>query len=35
MAVVDYEPGEGDFHRELIPIRDGVARWHGKTYSSK
>jgi len=35
MAVVDYEPGEGDFHLELIPIRDGVARWHGKNYSAK
>jgi hypothetical protein len=34
MAVVDYQDGEGDFHLELIPIRDGNARWHGKDYAA-
>lgn len=35
MAVVDYQDGEGDFHLELIPIRDGSARWHGKDYAAQ
>ncbi len=35
MAVVDYQDGEGDFHLELIPIRDGGARWHGKDYHAQ
>lgn len=35
MAVVDYEDGEGDFHLELVPIREGRARWHGKDYAPK
>lgn len=34
IAVVDYEEGEGDFHLELVPIRDGRARWHGRDYSA-
>lgn len=32
MAVVDYEEGEGDFHLEIVPIMNGIARWHGKNY---
>lgn len=29
VAVVEYEPGDGRFHLELVPIIDGHARWHG------
>ena len=34
IAIVDYNEGEGDFHLELVPIRSGNARWHGKDYSA-
>jgi hypothetical protein len=33
IAVVDYQPGDGDFHLELVPIRDGEARWRGVDYA--
>lgn len=32
IAVVEYEPGDGRFWLELVPIIDGTARWRGKTY---
>ena len=32
IAVVDYEPGDGAFHLELVPIREGHARWRGTDY---
>ena len=32
IAVVDYQPGDGDFHLELVPIREGHARWRGTDY---
>lgn len=31
-AVVEYEPGDGYFNLELVPIRDGHARWRGTSY---
>ena len=34
LAIVDFEPGDGDFHLELVPIREGKARWRGKDYAS-
>ena len=34
LAVVDFEAGDGDFHLELVPIREGKARWRGKDYAS-
>ena len=34
VAVVEYEPGDGNFNLELVPIRDGWARWRGKDYLS-
>jgi hypothetical protein len=32
LAVVEYEPGDGRFVYEQIPIRAGWARWRGKNY---
>lgn len=32
IAVVEYEPGDGDFNLELVPIRSGWARWRGVDY---
>lgn len=32
IAVVDYETGDGAFHLELVPIREGHARWRGVDY---
>jgi hypothetical protein len=32
LAVVEYEPGDGDFVLELVPIRNGWARWRGVDY---
>jgi hypothetical protein len=34
IAVVEYEPGDGNFNLELVPIRDGWARWRGIDYLS-
>ena len=34
VAVVEYEPGDGNFNLELVPIRDGWARWRGVDYLS-
>jgi hypothetical protein len=33
IAVVDFQPGDGDFHLELVPIREGHARWRGVDYA--
>lgn len=33
LAIVDFEQGDGDFHLELVPIREGKARWRGKDYA--
>ena len=33
LAVVDYEEGDGEFHLELVPIREGKARWRGVDYA--
>ena len=35
MAVVTYEPGNGNFNVELIPISRGEAIFRGKYYSAK
>lgn len=32
LCVVDFEPGDGDFHLEMVPIREAKARWRGKDY---
>ena len=32
LAIVEYVPGDGEFNLEMIPIRDGWARWRGKDY---
>lgn len=32
LAVVTFEPGDGPFHLELIPIHEGMAIFRGKTY---
>jgi hypothetical protein len=32
LSVVEYIPGDGEFNLEMIPIRDGWARWRGKDY---
>ena len=32
LAVVEFEPGDGRFVYEQIPIHDGHARWRGRTY---
>jgi hypothetical protein len=32
IAVVDYQEGDGAFHLELVPIREGHARWRGVDY---
>lgn len=32
VAIVEYFPGDGDFNLELVPIRDGWARWRGQDY---
>lgn len=32
LAVVDFKEGDGDFHLELVPIREGKARWRGVDY---
>jgi predicted phosphodiesterase len=34
VAVVDFQPGDGPFHLELVPIREGHARWRGVSYSA-
>jgi len=34
LAVVEYEPGDGRFTYEQICIRDGWARWRGRTYQA-
>lgn len=34
LAVVDYIPGDGPFHLELVPIRQGHSRWRGTDYSA-
>lgn len=34
LAVVDYEEGDGRFNLELVPIREGTARWRGVDYAS-
>lgn len=34
IAVVDYEPGDGRFMYDHVPIRDGWARWRGKDYAA-
>jgi len=33
LCVVDFQPGDGDFHLEMVPIRSGTARWRGSDYS--
>jgi len=33
LAIVDFQEGDGDFHLELIPIREGHARWRGVDYA--
>ena len=35
IAFVEYQEGDGDFHLELIPIRDGTARWRQKDYGNR
>jgi len=32
MCVVDYEPGDGRFYLEMVPIRDRHCRWRGVDY---
>lgn len=32
IAVVDYKEGDSPFHLELVPIREGEARWRGVDY---
>jgi hypothetical protein len=32
LSVVEYVPGDGEFNLEMIPIRDGWARWRGRDY---
>jgi len=32
IAVVDYQDGDAPFHLELVPIREGHARWRGVDY---
>ena len=34
LAVVEYEPGDGRFTYEQVSIRDGWARWRGRTYQA-
>ncbi len=34
LAVVDFQEGDGPFNLELVPIRDGKARWRGKDYDA-
>ena len=34
LAVVEYEPGDGRFTYEQINIRNGWARWRGRTYQT-
>jgi predicted phosphodiesterase len=33
IAIVDYKDGDGDFNLELVPIRQGTARWRGTDYA--
>lgn len=33
LAIVDYKDGDGEFHLELVPIREGHARWRGVDYA--
>lgn len=35
LAIVDFEPGDGRFNLELVPIREGTARWRGTDYSAR
>jgi hypothetical protein len=32
LCLVEYIPGDGEFNLEMIPIRDGWARWRGRDY---
>jgi len=32
IAIVEYLEGDNPFHLELVPIREGEARWRGKDY---
>lgn len=34
IALVDYQQGDGPFHLELVPIREGHARWRGVDYAA-
>lgn len=34
ICVVDYEQGDGPFWLEMVPIREGKARWRGTDYSA-
>lgn len=34
LAVVNFEPGDGRFVYEQVPIRDGWAMWHGKEFNA-
>lgn len=34
LAIVRYEPGDGRFVYEQVPIRDGWAMWNGKEYAA-
>jgi hypothetical protein len=35
LSVVEYIPGDGEFNLEMIPIRDGWARWRGRDYVAR
>jgi len=35
LCVVDYEEGDGSFWLEMVPIREGKARWRGTDYSAE
>ena len=35
LSVVEYVPGDGEFNLEMIPIRDGWARWRGRNYVAR
>lgn len=34
MSIIEYEEGDGYFNLELVPIREGHARWRGVSYCS-
>lgn len=35
VAVVEYEPGDGRFSVDIVPIRNGWARWRGRDIQAK